>query len=76
MTGACPPGFVSGSYGLGFCYMFVENVELTFGEALTHCHENYGALPVIIESSLEEAFVSTQIVGLMKSKYSSILCTY
>ena len=55
VTGLCPQGFLSGSYGIGTCYlMFQQPVSLAF--AIQNCR-SYGAYLLTIETALEQQFV-------------------
>lgn len=55
VTGLCPQGFLSGSYGVGSCYLMFTN-PVPMAQAVLTCR-SYGALLLTIETSIEQQFV-------------------
>ena len=63
VTGLCPPGFVSASYGVGSCYIvYKERVQM--GQAVLRCRDDHAATIVSIETELEESFIKTLVANV------------
>jgi hypothetical protein len=57
VTGLCPQGFLSGSYGVGSCYLLFQT-PASMAEAVLVCR-SYSALLLTIETASEEQFVQS-----------------
>jgi len=55
VTGLCPQGFLSGSYGVGSCYLIFTN-KVPMAQAVLRCR-SYGALLLTIETAAEQQFI-------------------
>lgn len=55
VTGLCPQGFLSGSYGVGSCYLMFTN-PVPMAQAVLTCR-GYGALLLTIETGIEQQFI-------------------
>ena len=60
VTGLCPTGFISGTYGVGSCYILYKE-KLQMGNAVLRCRDDHAATLISIETDLEEEYIKSMV---------------
>lgn len=63
VTGLCPTGFISATYGVGSCYIVYKEMQ-QMGQAVLNCRDNHAATIVSIETELEENFIKSLVANV------------
>ena len=67
-TGLCPRNYVSGTYGLGYCYNAWTTQSKSFGEAALACAAVDTSHLLDISSAEEDTFLADYIIPMFRGK--------